>query len=316
MANLINGNGNLAIYAEQDSDFFAAVMGNTTGISDVGHKFSSTLLDANTIGVNDGVIVTKEGRRIQLDANEIDDFEIPNGAQGSTNYYIIGYQLVTDASSAQTCQTFVELMEGPNDTIPENTFRDGADTVYVSLYRVTQVDLTITNRELLLPYLHSVGQLNADLTANGSHFYFDYKNGEYGFNTSEQRGADTFSPFNSKAVKLWDIGSQTGYDIRFQTFTMNCDSSKFTHLIFKCQEQKGSGVYHYLLVPLDQANINVSHAIGGYASNGWYVRWFELKEINPTNIKWYVSDSLFKNATSYWYAVPMEVYGIRFKSLN
>ena len=33
------------------------------------------------------------------------------------------------------------------------------------------------------------------LAANNVGFYFDYQNGEYGFNTSETRGADTFSPF-------------------------------------------------------------------------------------------------------------------------
>ena len=33
------------------------------------------------------------------------------------------------------------------------------------------------------------------LAANNVGFYFDYQNGEYGYNTSPLRGADTFSPF-------------------------------------------------------------------------------------------------------------------------
>lgn len=37
------------------------------------------------------------------------------------------------------------------------------------------------------------------LAANNVGFYFDYQNGEYGFNTSELRGADTFSPFKSES---------------------------------------------------------------------------------------------------------------------
>lgn len=32
---------------------------------------------------------------------------------------------------------------------------------------------------------------------NNNEFYFDYQNGEYGFNTDPERGADTFHPFKS-----------------------------------------------------------------------------------------------------------------------
>ena len=143
MATLINGNGNLAIYAQQDADWYAALMGGQTVITAVGNQFAYELLDANTIGVKDGVIITTEGRRIQLDANAIDSFDIPTGAQGTTNYYIIGYHLVTGDLSEQTCETFVQLMENGTDTIPEGSFRDGDDEVFVSLYRVEQNDLTL-----------------------------------------------------------------------------------------------------------------------------------------------------------------------------
>ena len=36
-----------------------------------------------------------------------------------------------------------------------------------------------------------------ELTANNKQFYFDYKNGKYGFNTDPNRGADTFVPFSN-----------------------------------------------------------------------------------------------------------------------
>ena len=39
--------------------------------------------------------------------------------------------------------------------------------------------------------------VNNSLTANSKHFYFDYKNGKYGYNTNPNRGADTFVPFKS-----------------------------------------------------------------------------------------------------------------------
>lgn len=40
-------------------------------------------------------------------------------------------------------------------------------------------------------------QLISELSANGSRFYFDYQDGQYGYNTDPARGADTFSPFSS-----------------------------------------------------------------------------------------------------------------------
>lgn len=168
MATLINGNGNLAIYAQQDADWYAALMGGQTVITAVGNQFAYELLASNTIGVKDGVIITSEGRRIQLDANAIDSFDIPTGAQGTTNYYIIGYHLVTGDRSEQTCETFVQLMENGTDTIPEGSFRDGDDEVFVSLYRVEQDDLTIGTITLLLPQLSGsfqsqITELNNDL---------------------------------------------------------------------------------------------------------------------------------------------------------
>jgi len=168
MATLINGNGNLAIYAQQDADWYAALMGGQTVITAVGNQFAYELLDANTIGVKDGVIITTEGRRIQLDANAIDSFDIPTGAQGTTNYYIIGYHLVTGDLSEQTCETFVQLMENGTDTIPEGSFRDGDDEVFISLYRVEQDDLTIGTITALLPQLSGsfqsqINELNNDL---------------------------------------------------------------------------------------------------------------------------------------------------------
>lgn len=164
MAVLINGNGNEAIYAQQDADWFASIMGNQTAITAIGSKFAATLEDANTIGVADGVIITQEGRRIQLDVNELDLFDIPAGGQGQTNYYIIGYHLVTGDLSEQYCETFVRLMDNDTDTIPEDTFRSGADEVFVSLYRVTQVNLAITDMELLLPEITTVAQISQHLT--------------------------------------------------------------------------------------------------------------------------------------------------------
>lgn len=199
MATLINGNGNLAIYAQQDADWYAALMGGQTVITAVGNQFAYELLASNTIGVKDGVIITSEGRRIQLDANAIDSFDIPTGAQGTTNYYIIGYHLVTGNQSEQTCETFVQLMENGTDTIPEGSFRDGDDEVFVSLYRVEQDDLTIGTITLLLPQLSGsfqsqISQLNndlIDLERRGAMPILDFANPLYRFDSNHTSSTTT-----------------------------------------------------------------------------------------------------------------------------
>ena len=170
MAKLINGNGNPAIYAGEDADLIASLAGNVTCIANVGNKYAATEEDANTIGLADGVIITKEGRRIQLDAGETDLFTIPTGSSGVTNYYIIGYKLVQNADSTQVAETFVQKMNSSSEIITENTFRGGATEVYVSLYRVTQVGFTIDSIDALLSKLldsaaikANIAQINSDL---------------------------------------------------------------------------------------------------------------------------------------------------------
>ena len=146
MARLINGNGNRAIYAAQDADLIASLAGNVTCIANVGNKYAATIEDANTIGLADGVIITKEGRRIQLDAGDVDLFAIPTGSSGVTNYYIIGYKLEQQADSSQVA----------SETIPEDTFRSGATDVYVSLYRVQQNGVNLGTITGLLPELKTL----------------------------------------------------------------------------------------------------------------------------------------------------------------
>lgn len=45
---------------------------------------------------------------------------------------------------------------------------------------------------------------------NGTKFYFDYQDGQYGYNTDPERGADTFSPFNLISdIEQVSIGNNT-----------------------------------------------------------------------------------------------------------
>lgn len=163
MATLINGNGNPAIYAQQDADFYNGIMGPRTRILNVDSKMAATIEDANTIAIADGVIITKEGRRVQVDVGNVDEFIIPTGQAGTTRYYIIGYHLYTDGSANQLCETFVQLMASGSETITEDEFREGATEVYVSLYRIEQTGLTLNDPEALLTVGDSVSQIEDDI---------------------------------------------------------------------------------------------------------------------------------------------------------
>ena len=60
----------------------------------------------------------------------------------------------------------------------------------------------------------AVKELSSELSANGIRFYFDYQDGQYGYNTDPARGADTFSPFNNPSYTIPDftlgLGDQGG----------------------------------------------------------------------------------------------------------
>lgn len=234
MATLINGNGNLAIYAQQDADWYAALMGGQTVITAVGNQFAYELLASNTIGVKDGVIITKEGRRIQLDANAIDSFDIPTGAQGTTNYYIIGYHLVTGNQSEQTCETFVQLMENGTDTIPEGSFRDGDDEVFVSLYRVEQDDLAIGTITLLLPQLSGsfqsqITELNNDLSTLITTKTFNDSNTYSITGSGKQEFSIDVSKANYIPIGILSINNNTIYaDFVLSKWNISGNTANFT----------------------------------------------------------------------------------------
>lgn len=218
MATLINGNGNPAIYAQQDADFYNGIMGPRTRILNVGSKMAATIEDANTIAIADGVIITKEGRRVQVDVGNVDEFIIPTGQAGTTRYYIIGYHLYTDGSANQLCETFVQLMASGSETITEDEFREGATEVYVSLYRIEQTGLTLNDPEALLAVGDSVSQIeddiddiegdiaqiNSDLTELDSHKLKVIQiQGTTNANSILSISTDSFNPSTMQAVSAY-----------------------------------------------------------------------------------------------------------------
>lgn len=153
-AKLINGNGFTGVTAARDADFYEGIFGTTTGVLDVGEKMRA-VMSGNTPRVYDGVILTKEGRRIQIDYGEHVDFTIPTGTSGVTAYYIIGFKLVTNPNDTQTCEAFVQAVSSPTDVIAEEMLKDGNAEVYISLQRITQTGTSNALGERLLPEINT-----------------------------------------------------------------------------------------------------------------------------------------------------------------
>lgn len=162
--NLITGNLFSPIQASQDSDYQAGTFGEKTQILNVGSKMAVSIVDNSTIRCEDGVLVTREGRRVQIDNGDVVEWTIPTGTQGTTSYYIVGFRLYTDDESAQLCDTFVQLVSGPGATITEDTFRDGAVEIFVSVARVVQNGITLESVESLVPTATTLDQAKEDIS--------------------------------------------------------------------------------------------------------------------------------------------------------
>lgn len=93
----------------------------------------------------------------------------------------------------------------------------------------------------------NINALNNELTVSGTKFYFDHKNGNFGFNTSANRGADTFHPFSSKGfVTNMTIdcrhhvdGSNSGWSSTYQTFGPMTGSGYFILISLLTANDKG-----------------------------------------------------------------------------
>ena len=161
--NLITGNLFSPIQASQDSDYQAGTFGEKTQILNVGSKMAVSIVDNSTIRCENGVLVTKEGRRVQIDNGDVVEWTIPTGTQGTTSYYIVGFRLYTDDESAQLCDTFVQSMPSESATITEDTFRDGAVEIFVSVARVVQNGVTLESVQSLVPLATTLDQAKEDI---------------------------------------------------------------------------------------------------------------------------------------------------------
>lgn len=196
---LVNGNGFEDCTAQVDADFYEGLSGGVTGVMRVGHKMAAEIIN-NTPRVYDGVILTKEGRRIQIDYDDYVDFTIPSGATGVTAYYIIGFKLITASDDTQSCEPFVQAVESASATIPEGMLKEGTAEVYISLYRVTQDSNVNTLSPLLLTKFTTMGNDASIYYLPDMQYTLDVRGGGY---LTNNLTAITFSiPLNRLASKV------------------------------------------------------------------------------------------------------------------
>lgn len=166
---LINGNGQGPITAAQDADWFAGLTEGKRYVLPIGGCMEASIEGANTVRVTDGVLVS-QGRRIQIPAGDFEDFTIPNGSQGVTSYYIIGFKF-EESGGDETVEPFVQSTTA-SGTIPEDSIRDGSTESYISLYRVTQTGLSVTATAPLFTKSGGLPPFSLAVV-NGSYGYFD-----------------------------------------------------------------------------------------------------------------------------------------------
>lgn len=71
-----------------------------------------------------------------------------------------------------------------------------------------------------------LSNVQGQLQVNSNTFYFDYQDGKWGFNTSSNRGADTFHPFNSTNLKIEGVElSATIADLDIKESSTTSDTS-------------------------------------------------------------------------------------------
>ena len=159
MAVLVNGDAFKPVTAQMDADFYAGIWGSALSVISVGGCMAASIESATTIRIADGEAVI-QGRRIHIDAGTYDEFTIPIGEQGTTKYYIIGYELYRDGENKELCRTFVQEVNSSSATVPTGgNLRDGATSIKVAMYRITKNGVNIGSAEPLFETPRVVRQI-------------------------------------------------------------------------------------------------------------------------------------------------------------
>ncbi len=117
-----------------------------------------------------------------IDANMKSINDASNSSSSSVNNF--AGRLTAVETKANTNANNISNLSTRVSTVEEKT--DDLDTINSN---ITSLKTRATNLE------KKASALESELTANGNRIYMDYQNGKYGFNTSAERGADSFVPF-------------------------------------------------------------------------------------------------------------------------
>lgn len=99
---------------------------------------------------------------------------------------------------------------------------------------------TLSNSEYQVPAMSLVNGLDAELTANGNKFYFDYQNDTYGYNTSASRAAATFVPFGGSTLEFTSTNLNA---VKYNSFNWTRTFDNDVYLSgLGCADRAGSAV--------------------------------------------------------------------------
>lgn len=147
------------VTAQMDADLFAGIIGNEKIVLAVGRQMEAAIIDNNTVRIYDGSLMC-QGRHVCIEANTSEDFYIDTGEQGVTRYDIIGFRLYREDGN-ELCEQFTRKNVGESEDITEAVFRNGAEEVYISMYKVRLDGLTIAEiTPMYSSVLTAMGDIN------------------------------------------------------------------------------------------------------------------------------------------------------------
>ena len=144
-------------------------------------------------------------------------------------------------------------IENPDNSI---SFQDVTDYAQQGdTYGAAEINET---NEAINSLSSSVDTLEDEFTANGNRLYMDYKNGKYGYNTSANRGADTFHPFKRELELVGTYSANTTVNV-----SSYGASSASEFLLVPYTGASGSGSGGADTPPGTSWSINCSYSPGG-----------------------------------------------------
>lgn len=168
------------------------------------YQAQATADSATTAGSDLAQRVTEaEGDIDVLQASDLTQNTQISGNTGSINTI---NSLIGNGEPTTTDKTLIGAINEINAKIPEQGTVKAEDVEYDN----TTSGLTADDVQEAIDEVEGrVDTAETAITANtgslvvgANRFYFDVQNGEYGYNTSASRGADTFHPFKSTPVDL------------------------------------------------------------------------------------------------------------------